>query len=272
MWSRWARSCMVVTAFGTLMTSPAYADDWETDVDGAGSAAEVERLLQYKKGQAAEIYTLFYGLRDKLYVIRPQARTSYANSLFTPQTVNYEVQLTAAFNPTALATLRQRLGAAAYLSQGDVSYDVVLPGGPPVTIRLFNEVVPTFKVLIRDGYGLEARAVLLDKDRTVLAVSDNSLLVRTPSNDRRLDFSGKPLLQTYVPLERPDIRKLLDTDDAKFKDVGTQLSKHFETTAYVLTSADKALFYSLPVETLRKSVSMRVLRESDELILYKRDK
>lgn len=265
------RATILLAAVATL-SAPVHADDWETSVNGAGSAAEVEKLLEYKKGQAAEVYTLFYGLRDKLYVIRPQARTSYGNSLFTPQTVNYEVQLSASFNAAALTTLRQRLETASYLAKGDQAYEILLPGSFPITIRLYEEVVPTFKVLVRDGYGLEARAVLLDKDRTVLAVSDNSLLVRTPMSDKKLDFSGKPLLQTYVPQEKPDIRKLLDSEDAKFKDVGTTLSKHFASTSYVLTNADKALFYSLPVNTLARSVSMRVLRESDELILYKRDK
>ncbi len=259
---------------GALLLAPisARADDWETNVDGAGAAVDVQRLLDYKKGQAAEVYTLFYGLRDKLYVIRPQSRSSYANSLFTPQTVNYEVQISAAFNGQSLATLRQKLEAAAYLQKGDQAFEILLPNSLPMTIRLYDEVVPTFKVLVRDGYGLEARAVLLDKDRTVLAVSDNSLLVRTPLTDKKLDFSGKPMLQTYVPQEKPDIRKLLDSDDAKFKDVGTALSKHFATTSFVLTNADKALFYSLPVDTLSRAWSMRVLRESDELILYKRDK
>jgi hypothetical protein len=266
------RTALLLTLVAATHAHEARADEWETPVDGAGSAADVEELLKYKKGQAAEIYTLFYGLRDKLYVIRPQTRTSYVNSLFTPQTVNYEVQLTASFNSQALTTLRQRLSSAAYLDRGENTFEIALPGGLPITIRLFDEVVPTFKVLIRDGYVLEARAVLLDKDRTVLAVSDNSLIVRTPLSDKRLDLSGRPLLQTYVPQEKPDIRKLLDSDDAKFKEVGTQLSKHFASTSYVLTNADKALFYSLPVNTLARSVSMRVLRESDELILYKRDK
>ena len=87
-----------------------------------------------------------------------------------------------------------------------------------------------------------------------------------------MDLSGKPLLQTYIPQQAPDIRKLLDNDEKQYESVRTQLSKHFSAQAYVLVDADKAVFYSLPLDTLRKSVSMRVLRESDELILYKRDK
>lgn len=267
------RLVLALVALVALSVSPAVrADEWETNVDGAGSVAEVEKLLEYKRGQAAEVYTLFYGLRDKLYVIRPQSKTSYANSLFTPQTVNYEVQLSAAYNPQAVQRLSDALSKAAFLGQGQNTYEIVFPGNVTRTIRLYDEVLPTFKVLVRDGYGLEARAVLLDKDRTVVAVSDNSLLVRVPTGDRRMDLSGKPLLQTYVPQQAPDIRKLLDDEGKQFESVRTQLSKHFSTQAYVLTDADKAVFYSLPLDTLRKSISMRVLRESDELILYKRDK
>lgn len=248
----------------------ARADQWETDVSGSAEAKAAEEMLEYKRGQAAEMYTIFYGLRDRLYTIRPISRTSQQNSLFTPQTVTYEVSLTAQFNSSALTRLRDALGSAEFLGKGENVIEIALPTGP-ITIRLYDEIMPTFKVLTMQGYGLEARAVLLDKDRTVLAVSDNSLLVRTKSTDKKLDFSGSPLLQTYVPQQAPDIRAILDNPDAKFKDVGTKLSDHFKTQSYVLQNADKAIFYALPIETLRKTVSMRVLRESDELILYKRD-
>lgn len=254
-----------------LFTAPAaLADQWETDVSGAEEAKSAETLLDYKRGQAAEIYTIFYGLRDRLYTVKPISRTSQQNSLFTPQTVTYQVSLTAQFNAAALSKLGDALSHAAYLSRGQNTIDVALPTGT-VSIQLYDEIMPTFKVLTMQGYELEARAVLLDKDRTVLAVSDNSLLVRTKSTDKKLDFSGAPLLQTYMPQQAPDIRAILDSGDAKFKDVGTQLSNHFKTQSYVLQNADKAVFYALPIETLRKSVAMRVLRESDELILYKRD-
>jgi hypothetical protein len=255
-----------------LASAPmARADQWETDVSGSSEAKAAEAILEYKRGQAAEVYTLFYGLRDRLYTIRPIAKTSQQNSLYTPQTVSYEVSLTAQFNSTALTRLKESLGAAAFLEQGDNAIEIAFPTGS-VTIYLYDEILPTFKVLTMQGYALEARAVLLDKDRTVLAVSDNSLLVRTKSTEKKLDFSGSPLLQTYVPQQMPDIRALLDNADAKYKDVGTKLSDHFKTQSYVLQNADKAIFYALPIETLRKTVSMRVLRESDELILYKRDK
>jgi hypothetical protein len=132
--------------------------------------------------------------------------------------------------------------------------------------------MPTYQRLIRGGYAFEARAVLLDKEQTVIASSDNSLLLSTPELSNGLDFSTSPLLRTYQKVEAPDLSSLMSSQegDAQKADAD-KLRKYLSEPAYRLQFSDKASFFSLPIEELKKVSACRVLRDSDELLVYKRD-
>ena len=264
----------LIAALGLTLASPAHAADaWESNVDGNKAYTEVKDILAYKAGQAAEVESIFYGLRDSLYVMSPTSKAEYTNSFLTPKTVNYTVATTAGFNAPAVVALRTAVASAKYLKYGEHAIRFKFLDGAELTIRIYDEIFPTYEKLVRGGYSFEARAVLLDKDQGFVATSDNSLLLSTPSLGDGLDFSGKPLLRTYERSTAPDLSDLfMDLGDKRNNEAATKLREYLAMPSYVLSSSNTATFYSLPVEDLKRIVSCRVLRDSDQLLLYKGQK
>ena len=258
---------VAMMALFVFMVPKVSADEWESDVNGIGAYNEIQALLKYKRGQSEEIEAIFYGLRDTLYVASPSNKTTYSNNFLTPNSVDYTVTVSAKFNRPPLETLRYSIKNARYLRRGQTSVRIKFPS-ETLTIRLYDEVLTIYERLVRGGYSFEARAVLLDNEQTVLATSDNSLLLSTRMSGLNLDFSGRPLLRTYQKAEPPDISELTSGDGAKGWD---GLAEFFKEPSYRLSSSNKASFYSLPTESLKTVRSCRVLRESDELLVYKRD-
>lgn len=232
---------------------------------------EVQALLQYKQAQAAEVEKIFYGLRDKLYIVQPSSQTTYENNFLTPSTVKYTVTVSAKWNKVAVKNLHTAIKAAKHLSDGDNTVTFKFPEGT-VKIKVYDEIFPTYQDLVQGGYAFEARAVLLDNDQTVLATSDNSLLLSVPFNGDGLNFSGKPQLRSYMKADPPDITSIIGNQDGESSNAAlSELQSFFSEPAYRLIDSDTANFYSLPVEDLQKVMACRVLRESDELLVYKRD-
>jgi hypothetical protein len=253
-----------------LFSSGAHADEWESEVNGIGAYNAVQTLLKYKKGQADEVEAIFYGLRDTLYVASPSRNTTYSNNSLTPNSVDYTVTVTAKYNRAPLETVKAALKTAKYFRKGQTSIRIKFPS-ETLTIKLFDEVLPIYKRLVRGGYSFEARAVLLDNEQTVLATSDNSLLLSTRMSGLGLDFSGKPQLRTYQKAEPPDISNLSSGTGKEKDEARESLMKFLAEPSYRLSSSNQASFYSLPTENLKTVTSCRVLRESDELLVYKRD-
>jgi|GEM_PF-3734124 len=254
-----------------LSLSLATADEWESQVNGEKAYNEVQALLAYKKSQAAEVEEIFYGLRDSLYIVEPSSKTTYSNNFLTPSTVAYTVKVSAKFNSSSVNALSSAIKNAGYLRKGENKVTFKFPNGD-VSLHLYDEIYPIYINLIKGGYAFEARAVLLDNEQTVLATSDNSLLLSVPSVLDGLNFTGKPLLQSYVKAEAPDLTAILGNHDAESKDNAyAELYSFFSEPAYRLVDSQTAQFYSLPVEKLKDVSSCRVLRESDELLVYKRD-
>jgi len=263
---------VVVSLAVMLVPAPLSAGDWETSVDGQRAYDQVQELIKYKRGQAGEVEAIFRGLRDKLYVIRPQSRTSYDNNFLTPSTVTYTVQVTASFDANEVAALQRALSSAKFLRKGDRQVQFSFPAGKTHTISLYDEIYPTYETLVRGGYAFEARAVLLDADQTVLAVADTSLLLSTPTHgEGGLDLSGSPRLQSYTRLEPPDLSQWLSGDRDDDKELHEFLERYFALDVYRLSDAGEAVFYSLPLTVLKRAVRCRVLRDSDELLLYEKD-
>jgi hypothetical protein len=257
----------------TLLSPQARADEWESQVDGQTAYDEVQAILTYKKRQANEVEALFYGLRDTLYVASPTDRTTYTNNSLTPNSVDYTVKVKAKWDTGTVGRLNKAVKAAGYLQKGQTAIELRFPTGT-VVIRLHDEVVPIYERLVRGGYSFEARAVLLDNEQTVLATSDNSLLLSIPTiGEHGLDFSGAPLLRTYQKAEPPDITGLLSAQEEGEKNEQLDgLASFLSQPTFLLSSSDKANFFSLPVEDLKNVTACRILRESDELLIYKRDK
>ena len=249
----------------------AQADEWESKVNGKKAYDKVQALLQYKKSQAAEVEEIFYGLRDKLYIVQPSSQTTYENNFLTPSTVQYTVTVSAKWNDVAVTSLYTAIKGAKYLSEGENLVNFKFPKGT-VTIKVYDEIFPTYQDLVQGGYAFEARAVLLDNDQTVIATSDNSLLLSVPFFGDGLNLNGKPQLRSYVKAEPPDITSIIGNQDGESSDKAfSELQSFFSEPAYRLIDSDTANFYSLPVEDLQKVTACRVLRESDELLVYKRD-
>ncbi len=267
-------SAVLASLFLLSVTQPARAADaWESNVDGNKAYTEVKDILAYKAGQAAEVEAIFYRLRDSLYVMSPTSQTQYQNSFLTPKTVTYTVTTKAAYNGTAVSALQSALASAKYLKQGDRKVTFKFPQVGEVSFRLYDEIFPTYEKLVRGGYAFEARAVLLDKDQGVIATSDNSLLLSTPTLGDGLDFSGTPLLRSYERVEAPDFTAVFyDLGEKRDGPAAKLLRDYLAKPTYALSSANTATFYSLPVEDLKRIVSCRVLRDSDQLLLYKEQK
>lgn len=249
----------------------ALADEWESVVDGQKAYSEVQALLKYKKAQAAEVEEIFYGLRDQLYVVQPSSNTNYENNFLTPSTALYTVDVSAKYNTNAVNALYKNIQKASHLKHGENKITFKFSTGD-LTIHIYDEIYPIYENLVRGGYAFEARAVLLDKEQTVIASSDNSLLLRVPSNGNGLDFKGKPYLQSYVKAEPPDLSALLNENkDKGMEAMYGDVVSFFAEPSYRLVDSNTANFHSLPVDNLKKVYSCRVLRESDELLVYKRD-
>jgi hypothetical protein len=265
---------LLASLFLVSLSQPARAADaWEANVDGNKAYTEVKDILAYKAGQAAEVEAIFYGLRDSLYVMSPTSQTQYQNSFLTPKTVTYTVTTKAAYSGNAVVALQLALTSAKYLKQGDRKVTFKFPSVGEISFRVYDEIFPTYEKLVRGGYAFEARAVLLDKDQGVLATSDNSLLLSTPTLGDGLDFSGTPLLRSYERAEPPDLTELFYQLGDKREGKAAQLLRDYlAKPSYALSSKSTATFYSLPVEDLKRIVSCRVLRDSDQLLLYKEQK
>lgn len=266
----WLLSTLAITLF--LVAGAVQADEWETTVDGERAYNEVQALLAYKRGQAEEVESIFYGLRDRLYVIQPKRRTAYDNNLLTPTTVTYAVAVTAKYHGGELDKLKNALQDAQYLDQGEHEIEFRFPAGATRTIKLYDEVLPTYETLVKGGYAFEARAVLIDTDQTLLAVADNSLLVSTAmTKGGGLDLSSDPRLQTYTRLDPPDFSKFLQGAPEDSAELRAFVARWSHGPVYQLSDAQLATFYSLPLELLKRVEKCRVLRDSDELLLYKQD-
>ena len=248
----------------------AQADEWESKVNGQKAYDQVQALLHYKKEQAAEVEKIFYGLRDKLYVVQPSSQTTYENNFLTPSTVKYTVNVSAKYNPVAVNLLYDSIQSAKFFKKGENTVQFQFPKGN-LTINLYDEIFPTYQDLVQGGYAFEARAVLLDTDQTVIATSDNSLLLSVPFTGEGLNFKESPQLRSYVKAEPPDITTIVGNQDDSAKEALKELQSFFSEPAYRLINSNTADFYSLPVDDLKKVSSCRVLRESDELLVYKRD-
>lgn len=262
-----------LTSFLLTVPLPARADKWESSVNGSKAHDEVVAILEYKKAQARKVEEIFYGLRDRLYVVSPTTRTSYTNNFLTPTSVNYTVRVEASFDPSAVSALLSTLRASqGYFSEGENRVKLKFASGT-IELRIYDEIFPTFQRLVRGGYAFEARAVLLDREQTVIASSDNSLLLSVVETDDGLDFSVPPRLRTYTKAEPPDLSGLMSDDGSGKPDPKMQdLAKFFGEPAYRLSYSNDATFYSLPVVALKDVASCRVLRDSDQLLVYKRDK
>lgn len=263
-----------LTVAMALGPSAAMADKWESSVNGAKAHDEVVAILDYKKAQARKVEEVFYGLRDRLYVVSPTSKTRYTNNFLTPTSVNYTVRVESSFDAAAVAALYAALRAAqGNFSEGENEVKIKFPQDT-VVLKIYDEIYPTYQRLVRGGYAFEARAVLLDKEQTVIASSDNSLLLSVvETSNGGLDFSTSPLLRTYTKAEAPDLSGLLSDDgSAKPNPKLAELEQFFGEPAYRLSFSNDATFYSLPVTALKDVASCRVLRDSDQLLVYKRDK
>ena len=268
--SRCFIACIVAALAGP---SAALADKWESPVNGEQAYIEVKNILSYKQAQAEQVESLFYGLRDKLYVVSPKSNAGYSNNYLTPNSVTYTVQVQASYDTTAVSSLYSALKRAQprYFARGGNLVIIKFPQGT-VKLRIYDEIMPTYMRLVRGGYAFEARAVLLDNEQTVIASSDTSLLLSTPQSGNVLDFSKRPLLRSYQQAEAPDLGNLFSAQSDGARNAEEErLRKFLEQPAYRLTNATEATFYSLPLEELKKVVSCRVLRDSDELLVYKKD-
>lgn len=269
-------SSLTAAALGAglaLAPTAAHADKWESNVDGERAYLQVKSILDYKRNQAEQVEALFYGLRDKLYVVSPTSDTEYTNNYLTPNSVTYTVTVKASYDSAAVSRLYSALKSAQprYFRFGENQVTIKFPQGT-VNLKIFDEIMPTYQRLVRGGYAFEARAVLLDNEQTVIASSDTSLLLSTPSFGSGLDFSARPLLQTYQQTEAPDVGLLFSAQsEGPRKAEEDKLRKYLEEPAYRLTNSNKTTFYSLPIEDLKNVVSCRVLRDSDELLVYKKD-
>ena len=274
MFQRLCRSVVVgMLAASFAGPSISLADRWESPVNGESAYQAVKNLLAYKRAQAAPVEALFYGLRDTLYVVTPNSNAQYLNNYLTPNSVTYTVSVDATYDNRAVSSLYSALKQAQplYFKYGENLVSMKFPQGT-VNLRIYDEIMPTYERLVRGGYAFEARAVLLDNEQTVIASSDTSLLLSTPQSGAGLDFSGKPLLRSYQQAEAPDIGTLFSAQsEGERKAEEEKLRTFLSEPAYRLTSSNRATFYSLPLEELKNVVSCRVLRDSDELLVYKRD-
>lgn len=248
----------------------AHADDWESKVNGQQAFDQVQALLNYKKAQATEIESVFYGLREKLYVVKPSTETEYENNFYTPSTVKFTIKIDADYDTKTLESLYSSIKSARYLQQGENTIKIRFPKGS-LTIKLYDEILPTYQDLVQGGYAFEARAILLDDDQTIIATSDNSLLLSVPLSREELNFTNKPLLRSYEKIEPFDITSILEKQGVTVDEKLKELQNFLQEPTYRLINSNQADFYSLSVDDLKNVKSCRILRESDELLLYKKD-
>lgn len=272
--ARFVRTAIGVLFCMALLGLPqvGHADEWESRVNGQGAYDKVQAILKYKQAQAREVESIFYGLRDSIYVASPTSKTTYTNNSLTPNSVDYTVQVSSRYNQGAVGVFEGALRRAKHLRGGQTEIKVKFSSGT-VTINLFDEVLPIYERLTRGGYSFEARAVLMDNEQTVIATSDNSLLLSVRSFESRgLDFSKSPFLRTYQKAEPPDVSSIVSDQSEGYTDAIKALVGFVTQPTYRLSASNKATFYSLRTEDLKDVTSCRVLRESDELLVYKRDK
>lgn len=264
---------MGLSTLGVLLclesTAYAQSDGWDSNVNGPQAYTEIQLLLDKKAAQAGKVREVFYGQRDGLYKVSPTTVTTFSNSYWTPKLVDYRVSVKASFDSVALAALEKAIKASPELREGDFAYTFKFADGD-VKVLVYEEIRPILESMLQGGYAFEARAALLDADQTLLALSDNSLLLRTPSmSGGGLDFSKAPLLETYELAQPPD---LLESIDSTTKDKAhEEWAKFLSEPVYRRIPGNLAVFYGLPVDVLKSTVRCRVLRDSDELLLYKKD-
>jgi hypothetical protein len=89
-----------------------------------------------------------------------------------------------------------------------------------------------------------------------------------------LDFTGSPYLLSFEQASLPEITSLLEgLDKASVKGKqAASLSTFLKRDIWVQVPRKELLFRNFDVGKLKRMRSIRVLKDSDELILYKADK
>lgn len=237
-------SFIVATAFAAalaLAPTAAHADKWESSVDGQRAYDQVKSILEYKRNRAQQVESLFYGLRDKLYVVSPTRDTQYTNSYLTPNSATHTVTVKTSNDSSAVARLYRALKSVQprYFKYGENQVSSKFPQGT-IKLRIFDEIMPTYERLVRGAYAFDARAVLLDNEQTVPASSDTGLLLSTPGFGSGLDFSGKPQLRTYQQAEALDVGSLFSAQsDGARKAKEDKRRSYLGEPAYRLTGSNK---------------------------------
>jgi hypothetical protein len=268
---------------GLIRPREVHAADWEKAHDGESRYQSVMDLIRKKEAQSRALEEVFRGRGQSLYIFTVAGRAALGHWYFTKDVVDYYVDVDVKYDRSALDAFYKDLSARSEFKYGDVKVRIKFPSGT-LDLLIFYEHLKTYDRLIEDGYRFSVNAAVLDKDQTVLEASDNVLNTGTAmsqsSSQARfgaghdLDFTGSPYLLSFEQASLPEITSLLEGLD-KTSVKGKQalsLSKFLKRDIWVQVPRKELLFRNFDVGKLKRMRMIRVLKDSDELILYKADK
>jgi hypothetical protein len=230
-------------------------------------------LIRKKEVQAIALEEVFQGRGQSLYVFSVSSSAKISQSYFNKDVVDYVVNVNVKYDRAALDAFYKDLRARAEFKSGDVKVRLRFPLGN-VDLMIYHEHLKTYDVLIENGYRFNVVAAVIDKDQTVLKSSDNILETGTVIAGHDLDFSGSPFLVSFEKVSIPDIAALTEgLDDKSVKGMQARdLGAFLERDIWVQVPRQQLLFRNFEVDKLKRMRTVRVLKDTDELILYKADK
>ena len=271
--------CVLAVVLCTPVAS-AREGRWELDTDGADQARYVRELLERKRAQEAAIRDVIELLWDvyEVHVQDPIVKTPY-NQFNVPDKVQYSVPVRVSYNREVLSRATQILRSKVF-SRGDQGVVFTMPDGG-FAIQLYDEVVPIFENLSNNRQlTFICRVVLLDENQEILGKSDSFLYAKV----RGLNFTQAPWVGNFrkvsVPTSvlefQPPNPQDVDAEDPaaqEIQDLAKDLNSFFGLAEdfYILEESDRVLFDYLPIRSLERVNSIRVLRPDDALLLYKGD-
>jgi len=268
---------------GVSVATGVQAADWERSHDGEQRYDAVMELIRKKEAQAKALEEIFRGRGQSLYVFTVSSRASMSHWYFTKDVVDYFVNVDVKYDRAALDAFYKDLSGRNEFDDGDVKVKIKFPSGN-VDLWIWYEHLQTYDRLIENGYRFNVAAAALDKDQTVLESSDNVLETGTPTSQSSqqarfgaghdLDFTEQPYLVSYEKASLPEVSSLLeglDKDSVRGKQAAS-LSDFLARDIWIQIPRNKLTFRNFDVSKLKRMRSIRVLKDSDELILYKADR
>ena len=273
--SRWI---LVAMALGMATTASAGEGRWELDTDGADQARYVRDLLERKRAQEAavrDVIELLWGVYE-VHVQDPVVRTPY-NQFNVPDKVQYSVPVRVSYNRTVLTEVYRILRSKVFL-RGDHGVAIALPDGL-LNIQLYDEVLPVFENLSNNRQlTFICRVVLLDENQEVLGKSDSFLYAKV----RDLNFTITPWVGNFRKVTVPDSVRGFKPPNPADADAQGPAAQEVQALAadlnsffgmaeefYILEESNRVLFDYLPIRSLERVQTIRVLRPDDALLLYK---